>query len=310
MKHSARPPTLPGQLHHALAALTLYLQDRQVDSPRLSAEVLLAKAMGLKREGLLKGLLMNPEEEIGEERLCLAQDYAVRRAKGEPVAYILGTKEFYGRDFKVTPSTLIPRPETELLVDLALNYARRPQSAACGLFADFGTGSGCIAVTLALELPAWRGIALEIEDDALAVARHNAKRYETANLACVHGDFTRPPLADQSLDLLVSNPPYVSEAEYEGLDREVRSFEPKSALVPGASGAKRPKGAARPDSSPAPGTGLEDALAIIALAEPLLKPGGRFFMEIGYTQGGPLLAALAKGNWTKASVRKDHAGLN
>ena len=248
-----------------------------------------------------------------------------RRAKGEPVAYITGVKEFYGRDFIVSPATLVPRPETELIVDMALEEAgRRP---AGGLFADFGTGTGCIAVSLALALPRWRGLALDISEKALLTARANARRHKTRNLGFARADFTLPPLAPDRLDLLVSNPPYVSEEEYAALDREVRDFEPKSALVPSPAGpggfadcfcppvgqnawAVHPKRLGCGFFSPGKATGLEHAVSVLDSAARLLKPGGLLLMEIGHAQAQPLLAGLGPDAWSEGMVRKDLAGLD
>lgn len=234
-------------LDRALRAFATALSESGVDSPRLSAELLLARALGMDRSALLKLLLLEPEKRLEPQVLDLARSLVERRSKGEPAAYILGFREFYGRDFNVTPDTLIPRPETELLVDLALERARslsRP-----GIFADFGTGSGCLAVTLACELPLWRGVALDTSRPALTVARENARRNcpeQARRLLWLEADFTLPPLAPASLDLLVANPPYVSEAEYRTLAPGVREFEPKSALVPATSGAPCRKGFAAP----------------------------------------------------------------
>ena len=282
-----------------------------VDAPRLSAELLLAKALGLDRDALLRRLLLEPESPLPETTLREFAALTARRASGEPAAYILGYKEFYGREFIVTPDTLIPRPETELLVDLALEYTRdRDLSNAAGnagappCFADFGTGTGCIAVTLALALPGWRGLAVEKSPAALRVAKANALRLGAEKLSFTLADFRAPPIPltpPASLDLLISNPPYVSEAEYQTISFEVRDFEPKSALVPcltaGSSG-----------GSPAGATGLEDAEALIDLAHVLLKPGGLLLMEIGHAQGPALLPRLQ--GWTGALLHQDLAGLD
>ena len=311
------------QLH----AFTRLLQESGVDSPRLSAEVLLAHALGLDRGELLKRLILAPDAPLTEEERLRAEELVARRAKGEPVAYIVGVKEFYGRDFTVSRATLVPRPETELLADLALEEARRRPADQGGLFADFGTGTGCIAVTLALALPRWRGLALDISADALLTARANARRHNARNLGLLRADFTLPPLAPARLDLLVSNPPYVSEEEYAALDREVRDFEPKSALVPSPAGpggfadcfcqpvgqnawAVHPKRLGCGFFSPGKATGLEHAVSVLDSAARLLKPGGLLLMEIGHAQGRPLLAALDPNAWSEGAVHKDLAGLD
>lgn len=281
-------------LREQLTLLTRLFQERNVDSPELSAQVLLAHALGLDRSELLKRLILQPDALLDEETRHRAGNLAGRRARGEPVAYILGNKEFYGREFAVSPDVLIPRPETELLVDLAL--AAAPCLPEPALFADFGTGSGCLAVSLALELPRWRGLALDISARALRLAARNAAALGARKLCCIQGDFTRPPLAAASLALLVSNPPYVSEAEHALLSPEVRDFEPKSALVP--------------QDSASPAHGLEHALAVMEQASRLLRPGGLLLMEIGCTQGAALMAALPPSLWSERIVHRDLAGLD
>jgi release factor glutamine methyltransferase len=179
-----------------------------------------------------------------------------RRARREPIAYITGVQEFWNREFSVSPAVLIPRPETELIIEEAL-------SLVFGLAADIGTGSGCLAVTLAAECPRARFIATDISTDALATARANASRHnvadriefrETRYLDGVTGPF----------DLIVSNPPYVTDAEYVSLAPEVH-FEPRSALASG------------PD-------GLDDIRGVLAAAEMHLAPEGLLLMEIGLGQ--------------------------
>ena len=296
-------------LRQALLSCTEQLEQSgadAVDAPRLSAELLLAEALGLDRNALLKRLFLEPENPLPETALREFAKLAARRAAGEPAAYILGRKEFYGREFTVTPDTLIPRPETELLIDLALDYARSLNTGTTPVFADFGTGTGCIAVTLTLELPGWRGLAVEKSPAALRVAKANALRLctkkDTEKLCFTLADFRLPPVPPASLDLLISNPPYVSEAEYQTISRDVRAFEPKSALVPCLSPCF-----GSTDSS-ADSSGLEDAEALIDLARMLLKPGGLLLMEIGHTQGPALLPRLQ--GWTEARLHKDLAGLD
>ncbi len=287
-------------LREQLSAFTRLLREKGVDSPRLSAEVLLAAALGLERNELLKRLILTPDAPVAEAERNRAQELVARRAAGEPVAYIVGVREFYGRDFAVSPATLVPRPETEMLVDLALEEAGRHPEGHRGVFTDFGTGTGCIAITLALALPHWRGLALDISDAALLTARANAQRHNTRNLRLIRANFTVPPLASDSLDLLVSNPPYISDDEYAALDREVRDFEPKSALVPALCGFFPTVKA----------SGLEHAYIIIHEATRLLAPGGLLLMEIGATQAKPLLAALPSETWRESRVHKDLAGLD
>ena len=289
-------------LREYLLTTTTALEKAGVDSPRLSAEVLLAHALQVERNELLKRLIMEPEQELDPERAEAALALAARRAQGEPVAYVVGCKEFYGRDFTVTPATLIPRPDTELLVDLALNHAAQLQkqrspvtNAFPLLFADLGTGSGCIAVTLALELPAWEGVATDISKDALRVAHANARAHEVKNLSFARANFIHPLFAPQSLSLLVSNPPYISTEALHGLSPEVRDFEPQSALVPTL-------------HAGAQASGLEHISQIIEHAATALRPQGILLMEIGYDQGQAALALCPASCWRHAALHQDLAG--
>jgi release factor glutamine methyltransferase len=189
-----------------------------------------------------------------------------RRTRREPVAYIVGVQEFWNRDFAVSPAVLIPRPETELIVEEAL-------SMVFATVADIGTGSGCLAVTLAAEFPRSRVVATDISAGALAVARDNAARHgvteriefrETRYLDGIAGPF----------DLIVSNPPYVTDRDYADLAPEVRDAEPRSALTAGADG-------------------LDDIRQVLRTAGTMLAPGGMLLMEIGYNQGDAVTALIA-----------------
>ena len=182
-----------------------------------------------------------------------------RRTRREPIAYITGVQEFWNRDFAVSPAVLIPRPETELIIEEAL-------SSVFGVAADIGTGSGCLAVTLAAECPRARIVATDISAAAIEVARANAVQHavaeriefrETRYLDGIDGPF----------DLIVSNPPYVTDGEYAGLAPEVRGHEPRSALAAGTDG-------------------LSDIRLVLTTASRMLSPGGLLLMEIGHTQAG------------------------
>lgn len=180
-----------------------------------------------------------------------------RRTRREPIAYITGHQEFWNRDFLVSPAVLIPRPETELIIEEAL-------SLAFVTVADIGTGSGCLAVTLAAEFPRAQVVATDISAPALEVARGNAQRHGVADRIA----FRETPYLDGvtgPFDLIVSNPPYVTDAEYANLAPEVHDFEPRSALTAG------------PD-------GLGDVRAILSCAATRLVPGGMLLMEIGFGQ--------------------------
>lgn len=303
----------PG-LDHTLRRAADFLEKAGADSPRLTAEVLLAHACGLERSELLKILILRPDARLDGQILRAARAFFARRARGEPTAYITGRKEFYGREFKVGPEVLVPRPESELLVDLALSEARRSggRGGETRFFADFGTGSGCLAATLSLELSEnWKGLAVDDSEAALRTALANFRALGCAfdRLLALRGDFRAPPLPLRSLDLLLCNPPYVSEAEYAGLAREVRRFEPKHALVPGG-GAGGPPGNGAEEATARGAEGTEDAVAVIRQAELLLRPGGALVMEMGQGQGKLLAGAADREKWAEIRVHKDGAGLD
>lgn len=273
-------------LRELLLSARRRLETANVDAPRLSAELLLCHALGLRR----LDIIMDPQRPVAEEEQTTLRTLIDRRAQGEPLAYILGVREFYGRDFAVTPATLIPRPETEHLIETALSVLR-PGAAR---FVDAGTGSGCIAVTLCAEREDLSGLALDRSPGALAAARANAMRHGVADrLSFALGDFTTRLLRPRSLDLYVSNPPYISADEHASLSHEVREFEPRTALVPGD-------------------TGMEHAAAIVDEAACALASDGVLLMEFGCTQGDAVAALfrVQASRWTSVDIRQDLAGLD
>jgi release factor glutamine methyltransferase len=231
------------------------LEDAGILAPRLTAEVLLAHAIGCPRSWLYA----HSDEELKEVWWIHYGRYLHQRISGTPTQYITGTQEFFGRDFRVTPDVLIPRPETEHVIETALKYC-----AATAL--DIGTGSGAIAVTLALETEA-RVTATDISAAALKVAQSNSRRLAALVdfLQCDLGS----ALAGQTFDLVVSNPPYVPETDRATLQREVRDHEPSLALFAGADG-------------------LEVYRRLIPEAARLLNPGGRLILELGDTSLDPV----------------------
>lgn len=258
-----------------------------VDSPRLSAEVLASHVLGWDRLQLVLGR----NQAVGPEFCKKFRVLVQRRQDGEPVAYLVGQKEFYGRDFLVGPGILVPRPETELIIDLALGHMAGVEGP---LFADMGTGSGAIAITLALELEHSTGVGVDLSSIAAATALENSIRLAASrNLAIVQGDFVHPPVKRSSLDLLVSNPPYIGRSEYQSLSREVRDFEPASALVGGQNG-------------------LELVQQALSAWASLLKKDGLMLVEIGYLQGIEIASMVEKSElgFTDVHVKKDLAGLD
>ncbi len=210
-----------------------YLKTHGSDSARLDAEVLLAEALGCPRIQLYA----NFEGEPAEAQRAAYRELVRRRAEGAPVAYLVGHKEFYSLSFRVTPDVLIPRPETELLV-VALLDAAKPWPPDRPLrIADVGTGSGILAVCAAKHLPRARVAAIDISAAALAVARANAQAHGVADrIDFVESDLFAGVAADKAFDFILSNPPYVAEAEVAALPPDVRNFEPKQALVAGPAG--------------------------------------------------------------------------
>ena len=249
------------------------------DIPRLEAEVLLADVLDASRAVLIA----HPERPLTPAQLDRYQALVRRRAADYPLPYLTGRLEFYGLEFEVTPEVLIPRPETETLVELALT--RRPRSAV-----DVGTGSGCIAVSLAVHLPEATIYATEISPAALAVARRNAERHGVAErVRLLAGDLLSP--CPGPVDLIVSNPPYVSTGERASLPASVRDYEPSLALDGG------------PDGLDVVRRLLAQAPAVLAGPLPAEgRRGGALLIEIGAGQG-EAAATLARTFFPQATVR-------
>jgi release factor glutamine methyltransferase len=252
------------------------LEDGGIAVPRLTAEVLLAHAMRVERVYFYA----HPEQELREVEWLHYGRYLHERLGGKPTQYITRHQEFYSRDFHVTPDVLIPRPETEHVVEVTLEVGRGAHHLL-----DIGTGSGALAVTLCLELAAetW---ATDISPAALKVAAANAARLG-ADVRFVASDLM-DAIAPGTMDLIVSNPPYVPFAHREGLQREVRDFEPHLALFAGS-------------------TGFELYDRIVADAPRVLKPGGWLILELGFTSLDHVRALLA--NWNSVRVVPDLAGI-
>ena len=207
-----------------------------------------------------------------------------RREAGEPIAYLIGEREFFGRSFHVTPAVLIPRPDTELLVELAVaHFGDKPHSRVL----DLGTGSGVLAITLMLELPEADVTAVDRSRDALLVAMGNAARLG-ASVSFVHGDWFAP-LGEERYHLIVANPPYIASADPHLAEGDVR-FEPATALAAGAQG-------------------LDDLAAIVAAAPAHLEPGGRVFLEHGYDQAAAVRGLLTDAGFSAIASWKDLAGI-
>ncbi|WP_462323964.1 peptide chain release factor N(5)-glutamine methyltransferase [Desulfoplanes sp.] len=253
------------------------LRIARIDSPKLSAQVLLAHVLGVRR----LELLVHPGHAVSPRQTQTFHALVARRVQGEPVAYLVGTKEFFGLDFQVGPSVLIPRPETEELVEYIQGLF--PPSSSF-TYADLGTGSGVVAVTLALHFPHAVGYGVDIDSGALSVARANMLAHGAGRrLLLIRSDFLAPFLP-QSLDLVVTNPPYISDPEFKGISPEVAGYEPKRALVAGPEG-------------------LECLRRIEQGARLVLKPGGTLVAEMGWSQG-PAARTLFR-RWEYCGIVKD-----
>jgi release factor glutamine methyltransferase len=266
-------------VHTALLQGVHLLEDASIAVPRLTAEVLLAHAIHRERVYLYA----HPEQELQEVEWLHYGRYLHERLSGKPTQYITGRQEFYGREFRVTPDVLIPRPETEHVVEVAL---RTPATRSPALrVLDVGTGSGALAVTLQLETgaEAW---ATDISPAAAAVAAGNARRLG-APVNVVICDLMEA-MADGAMDLIVSNPPYVPLSQRQGLQREVRDWEPHVALFAGETGFE-----------------IYDRIAIDAPR--VLRPGGWLIMELGF--GSRDYVADLLSGWQEVRIEPDLAGI-
>jgi release factor glutamine methyltransferase len=266
----------------ALLAEGVARLQRVADQPRLEAEILLGAALGRTRAWLLS----HADERILD---CDATDryeaYVTRRAHAEPIAYILGEKEFWSLTLEVTPDVLIPRPETELVVELALQ--RLPPETPCRVL-DLATGSGAIALAIAHERPQAQVIATDNSAPALAVATRNRDRHRLANVTLRHGSWVEP-VAGERFDLIVSNPPYI-DATDPRVEPAVRRFEPPGALFT-ADG------------------GLGALRAIVTSAGAHLVRGGSLIVEHGDTQGPAVRDLLQRSGFAEVTTHRDLAGL-
>ena len=246
------------QLREALAAAVQQLEDAAVGSPRLNAEMLLMFVLGVGRAYLYG----HPERELTAPEEDSYAEAIAERARGVPAQYIIGHQEFWGLDFVVTPAVLIPRPETEHVVEAALELAQgieRPR------IVDVGTGSGCIALALASEMKRAEIEAVDISPEALEIAKANAVRLQLAQRVRFRTGNLLEGFGVEEFDLVVSNPPYVGECEADKVQAEVRKFEPHVAVFGGP-------------------LGTEIVTRLLAQAHRVLKPGGHVLVEIGFSQ--------------------------
>lgn len=260
------------------------LAEAGIESARLDARLLLEYVAGCRHTDLL----MSPERVLELPAQQAFDEFLARRARGEPLAYLTGEAEFRGRVFQVSPAVLIPRPETEVLIELALE---KLQGLAAPTLVDLGTGSGIVAISLALECPQAKVAAVDLSRDAIAVARNNAGRLG-ARIDFRAGDWLAPVLGER-FDMIVSNPPYVADGDPH-LALNGLPFEPQMALTDQEAG----------------GDGLACIRRIVADASAHLNPGGWLLFEHGYDQGEASRNLLTAAGFKAASTFPDLAGID
>lgn len=272
-------PTVRQLLEEAVTKL----RDAGVETPILDAEVMLAHVLDRSRTDLLT----HPELQPAPEAVAQSQQWIARRSLREPLSYITGEREFYGLTFEVTPAVLIPRQETEILVEAALSVLQKLETP---MVADIGLGSGCVAVAIAVSLPTALIYGTESSPEALAVARRNAERLGVADrVRFLEGDLLSP-VSRMRFDMIVSNPPYIPSGEFECLQPEVSKYEPREALHGG------------PD-------GLDVHRRLAAESPAYLKPGGSIAVEVGVGQSRTVEAMLQENGFGNVRFVQDYAGI-
>ena len=272
-------------LRDALTTAIDRLTAAHVPSPRMNAELLLRFTLDCDRAYLYA----HPERELTTEEQTRYEEALAQRARGIPAQYITGHQEFWGMDFIVNPAVLIPRPETEHVIETVLQLVNGGRASSPGMrIVDVGTGSGCIALALAKELPEAEVHATDISPAALEVARANAARHQLENRIQFHETDLLQSLERARLDFVVSNPPYVGESEQDQVQLGVRKFEPRKAVFAGP-------------------TGLEVIERLIPQAQAALKPGGWLVMEISGTIAQGVKRLL--GRWNAVQVTNDLQGI-
>jgi len=263
-----------------------YLEKKGIESPRLNAELLLADILKCKR----LDLYLKYDQPLNEDELNKYREYLSRRGKNEPLQYIIGKADFFGLEFKVNPSVLIPRPETEILVDTIINLEKQKNDL---IILDIGTGSGNIAISLALNLPQSKIIALDISKEALSVAKENAEIYNASNQI----EFVRKNILDEfslndlMFDVIVSNPPYVGIQDYKNLQKEIVEYEPRIAVTDDEDG-------------------LKFFRKIIHLSIKHLKHHGKLFFEIGMGQSNVVYDMMKNSGLYDIQIIKDYQNID
>lgn len=276
----------PATIAEILKQASQQLRAASIANDVLDAQTLLAEALGKDRTYLI----VNFNEQLSDELLVKFQSLIARRTSGEPVQYITGHQQFFGLEFEVTPDVLIPRPETELVVEETIRLVEMDKLTAPVIF-DVGTGSGCIAVALARELEDAQVTACDISEAALNIARRNAVRNELENrIQFIHSDLLSAFPETQFADFILSNPPYVSVNELPALQREVRDWEPHTALTDH-------------------GDGLSFYRRLLADSPSRLKQSGYLICELGFGQSEAVLAMTDSQIWETPRLLNDLQGI-
>ena len=269
------------QLRQAIQIAVHRLQDARVGSPRLNAELLAMFVLGCDRAYLYA----HGERALNQDEVTRYDEVLAERARGVPAQYITGHQEFWGMDLIVSPAVLIPRPETEHILETVLELARECPPRC---LVDVGTGSGCIALALARELPQAQIHATELSSEALEIARANAARHQLEHRVQFHQGDLLAGLQDGAFDYVVSNPPYIGEWEADAVEAQVRRFEPRLALFAGP-------------------TGLEIFARLIPQACKALRPGGWLVMEMGHSSRDQVCGLLQE--WEEIRLTNDLQGI-
>lgn len=273
---------MPCSIEQVLKQTTAQLSTAGSDSPQLDSAVLLCHVLDKPRSYLLTW----PEKQLDDAQYEAFQALLTRRINGEPVAYIIGEREFWSLSLKVSPSTLIPRPDTERLVELALEKI----SASATKVLDLGTGTGAIALAIASECSMLQVTGIDLRQEAADLALENSQRLSISNTRFLAGSWYSPLQQNETFDVIVSNPPYIDEADPHLVQGDVR-FEPKSALV-------------------ADDNGLADIRIISDQGRQHLAIGGWLLMEHGFEQGSAVREILAQLGYQQVSTSQDYAGLD
>jgi release factor glutamine methyltransferase len=263
---------------------TDYLEKKGIESPRINAELLLAHILSCKR----LDLYLSFDRPLGDDEVLIYRTFLKRRGEYEPLQYIIGSVEFYGLPFKVDPSVLIPRPETEILVEEIINNSKKKNDLK---ILDIGTGSGNIAVSLAHHIPDAKIIGTDISKESLLLASENSSINKTENqVQFILDDILLNELKENEFDLIVSNPPYISKEDFKDLPPELKVYEPKHALTDDANG-------------------LFYYKQIAVKAKILLKKNGSVYFEVGKGQSGEVKKILEENNFSEIMIKNDYLNI-